>query len=115
MLNHRIRLLSMKNLLLIIPLLFGCSSNVISALTDMFITPIVYSDYGNCSQYINRYNELQDEKKNLNVEYEEQMNNNLSDAQKQEFDDRILDLSFQVNNSLQNWQDCSAHHNNQPR
>ena len=61
----------MKKLIFItLPLFIGCSSELFSALTGIFVSPRVYSNYYNCSQYIDRYNELQDEKKNLDVEYE---------------------------------------------
>ena len=61
----------MKKLMFIaLPLFIGCSSELFSALTGIFVSPRVYSNYYNCSQYIDRYNALQDEKKNLDVEYE---------------------------------------------
>ena len=100
----------MKKLIFIaLPLFIGCSSVLFSTLTEIFVSPRIYSNYYNCSQYIDRYNELQDEKKNLYVEYEKVLeNDSLSDEQKQEYEDRILDLSFQVNNALQDWQDCKS-------
>ena len=104
----------MKKLLIIaLPLFIGCSSELFSALTGIFVSPRVYSNYYNCSQYIDRYNALQDEKKNLDVEYEKvEKNDSLSDEQKQDYEDRILDLSFQVDNALQDWGDCKNRHSN---
>ena len=106
----------MKKLILFsILLIVGCSSPIVGIITDIFISPRVYSNYSECSDYINRYNDLQNEKKQLDVEYEKVLeNDSLSDEKKQEYEDRILDLSFQVNNALQDWQDCTNLHNNQP-
>ena len=39
-------------------------------------------------------------------------NDSLSDEQKQDYEDRILDLSFQVDNALQDWGDCKSRHSN---
>ena len=94
----------MKKLLLFVLLIIGCASPIISVFRDIFISPKVYSNYYNCKKYINRYNDLQDEKKKLDIEYEEQKNpNSLSDEEKTEYENRILDLSFQVSNALQDW------------
>ena len=41
-------------------------------------------------------------------------NDSPSDEQKQEYEDRILDLSFQVNNALQDWQDCKSRNLSNP-
>ena len=96
-----------KLILLSIILIVGCSSPIVGFITEIFISPRVYSNYSECSDYINRYNDLQNEKKQLDVEYENILENDSpSDEQKQEYEDRILDLSFQVNNALQDWQDC---------
>ena len=102
-----------KLLLLSILLIVGCSSPIVGIITDIFISPRVYSNYSECSDYINRYNDLQNEKKQLDVEYEKVLeNDSLSDEQKQEYEDRILDLSFQVNNALQDWEYCKSRHSN---
>ena len=99
----------MKKLLIITLLIVGCSSPIVGIITDIFISPRVYSNYSECSDYINRYNDLQNEKKQLDVEYEKVLeNDSLSDEQKQEYEDRILDLSFQVNNALQDWEYCKS-------
>ena len=99
----------MKKLLLIALLIVGCSSPIVGIITDIFISPRVYSNYSECSDYINRYNDLQNEKKQLDVEYEKVLeNDSLSDEEKQEYEDRILDLSFQVNNALQDWEYCKS-------
>ena len=98
-----------KIILLSILLIVGCSSPIVGIITDIFISPRVYSNYSECSDYINRYNDLQNEKKQLDVEYEKVLeNDSLSDEQKQEYEDRILDLSFQVNNALQDWEYCQS-------
>ena len=102
-----------KLILLSILLIVGCSSPIVGIITDILISPRVYSNYSECSDYINRYNDLQNEKKQLDVEYEKVLeNDSLSDEQKQEYEDRILDLSFQVNNALQDWQDCKSRNSN---
>ena len=104
-----------KLILLSILLIVGCSSPIVGIITDIFISPRVYSNYSECSDYINRYNDLQNEKKQLDVEYEKVLeNDSLSDEQKQEYEDRILDLSFQVNNALQDWQDCKSRNSIKP-
>ena len=98
-----------KLILLSILLIVGCSSPIVGIITDIFIPPRVYSNYSECSDYINRYNDLQNEKKQLDVEYENVLENDSpSDEQKQEYEDRILDLSFQVNNALQDWEYCKS-------
>ena len=104
-----------KLLLLSILFIVGCSSPIVGIITDIFISPRVYSNYSECSDYINRYNDLQNEKKQLDVEYENVLENDSpSDEQKQENEDRILDLSFQVNNALQDWQDCKSRNLSNP-
>ena len=91
-------------ILLFVLLIIGCASPIISVFRNIFISPKVYSNYYNCKKYINRHNDLQDEKKKLDIEYEEQKNqNSLSDEEKTEYKNRILDLSFQVSNALQDW------------
>ena len=105
----------MKKLLLIALLIVGCSSPIVGIITDIFISPIVYSNSSECSDYIIRYNDLQNKKKQLDVEYEKVLeNDSSSDKQKQEYEDRILDLSFQVNNALQDWQDCKSRNLSNP-
>ena len=94
-------------------IIVGCSSPIIEFITDIIIPPIIYSNYSECSDYINKYNELQNNKKQLDVEYENALKNeSLSDEQKQEYEDRILNLSFQVNNALQDWQYCKSLYSN---
>ena len=105
----------MKRLIILL-LIVGCSSPIVGIITDIFISPMVYSNYSECSDYINRYNDLQNEKKQLDIEYEKVLeNDSLSDEQKQEYEDRILDLSFQVNNALQDWQDCNNRNSTNPQ
>ena len=102
----------MKKLLLIVLLIVGCSSPIVGFITETFIAPNVNPNYRECKYYINRYNDLLNEKKQLDVEYENVLeNDSTSNEQKQEYEDRILDLSFQVNNALQDWQYCKSHHN----
>ena len=101
--------------LIILLLIVGCSSPIVEIITDIFIFPRVYSNYSECSDYINRYNDLQNEKKQLDDEYQNVLENDSpSDEQKQEYEDRILDLSFQVNNALQDWQDCKSRNLSNP-
>ena len=100
-------------LLLIALLFWGCSSSIFSVISGIFISPRVYSNYSECSPYINRYNDLQDEKSKLATEYEERNKENiLSEKEKIDYENRILDLTFQIDNSLQKWQDCKSRHSN---
>ena len=51
----------------------------------------------------------------LDIEFENELENeSLSDKQKQEYEDRILDLSFQVDNALLDWEYCKSRHSNEP-
>ena len=96
-----------KLILLSILLIVGCSSPIVGFITETFIAPNVNPNYRDCKYYINRYNDLLNEKKQLDVEYENVLeNDSLSDEQKQKYEDIILDSSFQVNDALQDWQDC---------
>ena len=105
----------MKKLLLLALLIVGCSSPIVGFITETFIAPNVNPNYRECKYYINRYNDLLNEKKQLDVEYENVLENDSpSDEQKQEYEDRILDLSFQVNNALQDWQDCKSRNLSEP-
>ena len=62
-----------------------------------------------CKDIIYRYNKLQDEKKNLISEYNKMKNNN--DTEKdtlEDHEDRILDISFQIDTIHQKLTECNG-------
>ena len=97
----------MKRLLLIALLVVGCSINTISNVSSFLLDIFVISN--KCNDLIHKYNNLQDEKKNMVQEYETmKKNDNISHEQKQNFEDRILDLSFQIDDVHQRWVKCNG-------
>ena len=88
--------------LIVLLLIVGCS-NVSSVLIDFFIID------GKCKSIIHRYNNLQEENKRLVVEYEQlKYANDASDEILQDYEDRILDLSFQIDNEYRNLTICNG-------
>ena len=62
-----------------------------------------------CNDLIHKYNKLQNEKKEMIKEYDGmKKDNNISKDQKQDFEDRILDLSFQIDDVHQRWVKCNG-------
>ncbi len=97
----------MKKIILIMILFMGCSmhtlSNVSSFLFDIFLIS------NKCNDLIHKYNKLQNEKKEMIEEYDGmKKDNNISKDQKQDFEDRILDLSFQIDDVHQRWVKCNG-------
>ena len=72
-------------------------------LVDIFIID------GDCKSIIYRYNNLHKEKKKLVFEYEQQKKLNISsDEILQNYEDRILDLSFQIDDEYRNLTICNG-------
>ena len=93
--------------LIILLLIFGCSNNAIlnvpSVLIDIFILD------PKCKSIIYRYNDLQEENKKLVIEYEQiKYANDASYEILQDYEDRILDLSFQIDDEYQNLTICNG-------
>ena len=62
-----------------------------------------------CKDIIYRYNKLQDEKKKLISEYEQmKKNNDTTDGILEDHEDRILDLSFQIDATHQKLTECNG-------
>ena len=92
---------------IILLLIFGCSNNAIlnvpSALIDIFIID------PKCKSIIYRYNDLQEENKRLVIEYEQlKYANDTSDKILRDYEDRILDLSFQIDEEYRNLKICNG-------
>jgi len=104
--NHNLLTNPQKKLLIIALLIVGCGNNAISnvlSVIDIFIID------GKCKSIIYRYNELQEENKKLVLEYEQlKYNKDASDEILQDYEDRILDLSFQIDNEYQNLTICNG-------
>ena len=97
----------MKKLLLLALLVSGCSMNTISNASSFLLDIFFISD--KCNDLIHKYNNLQDEKKNMVQEYEMmKKNDTISYEQKQDLEDRILDLSFQIDDVYQRWVKCNG-------
>ena len=79
----------MKKLLLLALLVSGCSMNTISNASSFLLDIFFISD--KCNDLIHKYNNLQDEKKNMVQEYEMmKKNDTISYEQRQDLEDRIL-------------------------
>ena len=64
---------------------------------------------GKCKPIIYRYNDLQEENKKLVIEYEQlKYANDVSDEILQDYEDRILDLSFQIDDEYRNLTFCNG-------
>ncbi len=63
----------------------------------------------NCSDIVYKYEKLQKEKKQMVLEYNEyKLNDNLSDETLQDHEDRILDISFQIDDTYQQLIICNG-------
>ena len=97
----------MKKLLLLTLLIVGCANNLISNVSSLLIDIFIIDD--KCKSIIYKYNDLKKEHKRLVFEYEQ-----LKDADDasgdilQDYQDRILDLSFQIDEEYRNLQICNG-------
>ena len=95
--NHNLLTNPLKKLLIIALLIVGCGNNAISNVSSVLIDIFIFD--GKCKSIIYRYNDLQEENKKLVLEYEQlKYANDASDEILQDYEDRILDLSFQIDN-----------------
>ena len=97
----------MKKLLLLTLLIVGCANNLISNVSSLLIDIFIIDD--KCKSIIYKYNDLKKEHKRLVFEYEQ-----LKDADDasgdilQDYQDRILDLSFQIDDEYRNLTICNG-------
>ena len=97
----------MKSILLCALLISSCSYNTISNVSSVLVDIFIMDD--NCKDIIYRYNNLQDEKKSLTLEYEQKKKNNDStDDILKDYEDRLLDLSFQIDTIHQKLTECNG-------
>ena len=105
--NHNLLTNPLKKLLIIVLLIVGCGNNAISNVSSVLIDIFIID--GKCKSIIHRYNNLQEENKKLVLEYEQLKNiNNSSNELLQDYEDRILDLSFQIDDQNQKLTDCNG-------
>jgi len=96
-----------KLLLLSILFIVGCGNNAISNVSSVLIDIFIID--GKCKSIIYRYNDLQEENKKLVLEYEKlKYVNDTSDEILQDYQDRILDLSFQIDDEYRNLTICNG-------
>ena len=94
-------------LLLIVLLIVGCGHNTISNVSSVLIDIFILDS--KCKSIIYRYNDLQEENKKLVIEYEQlKYANDTSDEILQDYEDRILDLSFHIDNEYRNLTICNG-------
>ena len=105
--NHNLLINPLKKLLIIALLIVGCGNNAISNVSSVLIDIFIID--GKCKSIIYRYNDLQEENKKLVLEYEQlKYANDASDEILQDYEDRILDLSFHIDNEYQNLTICNG-------
>ena len=105
--NHNLLTNPLKKLLIIALLIVGCGNNAISNVSSVLIDIFIID--GKCKSIIYRYKDLQEENKKLVLEYEQlKYANDASDEILQDYEDRILDLSFQIDNEYQNLIICNG-------
>ena len=93
--------------LIILSLIVGCTNNTVSNISSLFID-IFFLD-NNCKSIIYKYNDLLEENKKLVIEYEQLKNAKItSDEILQDYEDRILDLSFQIDDEYRNLNICNG-------
>ena len=94
---------NLKKIFLLSFTMFSCSLNSISNTLSFFLVD------NKCLPYINKYNKLQNEKKKMTEQYaNDKINNSLSDERKQYLENRISDLSFEIDNTHQDWIKCNG-------
>ena len=105
--SHNLLTNPLKKLLIIALLIVGCGNNAISNVSSVLIDIFIID--GKCKSIIYRYNDLQEENKKLVLEYEQlKYANDASDEILQDYEDRILDLSFHIDNEYQNLTICNG-------
>ena len=92
--------------LTILLLIVGCANNTISNVSSLLVDIFIID--GDCKSIIYRYNNLHEEKKKLVLEYEQKKLNIFSDEILQDYEDRILDLSFQIDDEYRNLTICNG-------
>ena len=93
--------------LIILLLIVGCSNNAISNVSSVLIDIFILDS--KCKSIIYRYNDLQEENKKLVIEYEQiKYANDASYEILQDYEDRILDLSFHIDDEHQNLTNCNG-------
>ena len=93
--------------LIILSLIAGCANNSVSNISSALIDIFILDD--KCKSIIYRYNKLLKENKKLVIEYEKLKYENVTtDAILQDYEDRILDLSFQIDDEYYNLKICNG-------
>ena len=93
--------------LIILLLIVGCSNNTISNVSSVLIDIFILDS--RCKSIIYRYNDLQEENKKLVIEYEQlKYANDTSDKILRDYEDRILDLSFQIDDEYRKLTICNG-------
>ena len=97
----------MKKLLLLTLLIVGCANNLISNVSSLLIDIFIIDD--KCKSIIYKYNDLKKEHKRLVFEYEQLKDaDDASDDILQDYQDRILDLSFRIDDEYRNLTICNG-------
>ena len=105
--NHNLLTNPLKKLLIIALLIVGCENNAISNVSSVLIDIFILDS--KCKSIIYRYNNLLEENKKLVIEYEQlKYAYDASDKILQDYEDRILDLSFQIDDEYRNLTICNG-------